>query len=44
MEKEQAQKEKDQIEKAKQAEKNSYSVYAEKDGEEVRDDESVVFT
>ena len=30
--------------KAKQAEKNPYSVFAEKDGEEVMDDESVVFT
>ena len=42
--KEQAQKEKELIEKAKQAEKNPYSVFAEKDGEEVMDDESVVFT
>ena len=30
--------------KAKQAEMNPYSVFAEKDGEEVMDDESVVFT
>ena len=37
----QAQKEKEQ---AKQAEKNPYSVFAEKDGEEVLDDESVFFT
>ena len=42
--KEQAQKEKEQMEKAKQAKKNPYSVFAEKDGEEVMDDESVVFT
>ena len=42
--KEQAQKEKELTEKAKQAEKNPYSVFAEKDGEEVMDDESVVFT
>ena len=42
--KEQAQKEKEQMEKAKQAEMNPYSVFAEKDGEEVMDDESVVFT
>ena len=35
---------KEQTEKAKQAEKNPYSVFAEKDGEEVMDDESVVFT
>ena len=42
--KEQAQKEKEQTEKAKQAEKNQYSVFAVKDGEEVTDDESVVFT
>ena len=33
-----------QTEKATQAEKNPYSVFAEKDGEEVMDDESVVFT
>ena len=32
------------MEKAKQAEMNPYSVFAEKDGEEVMDDESVVFT
>ena len=37
-------KKKKQKEKAKQAEKNLYSVIAEKDGEEVMDDESVVFT
>ena len=42
--KEQAQKEKEQMEKAKQAEMNPYSVFAEKDGEDVLDDESVVFT
>ena len=35
MAKRQAQKEKEQTEKAKQAEKNPYSVFAEKDGEEV---------
>ena len=30
--------------KTKQAEKNPFSVFAEKDGEEVMDDDSVVFT
>ena len=41
----QAQKEKEQTEKAKQAEKNPYSVFAEKDDEEVcMEEESVVFT
>ena len=30
--------------KAKQAEKNPFSVFAEKDGEEVMDDDFVVFT
>ena len=43
--KEQAQKEKEQTEKAKQAEKYPYSVFAEKDDEEVCIKvESVVFT
>ena len=43
--KEQAQKEKEQTEKTKQAEKNPYSVFAEKDDEEVcMEEESVVFT
>ena len=42
--KQQAQKEKEEAQKAKQAEKNPFSVFAEKDGEEVMDDESVVFT
>ena len=42
--KEQAQKEKEAAPKPKQAEKNPCSVFAEKDGEEVMDDDSVVFT
>ena len=42
--KQQAQKEKEEAQKAKQAENNPFSVFAEKDGEEVMDDESVVFT
>ena len=42
--KEQAQKEKEQAEKEKQAEKNPYSVLAEKEEKEVMDDDSVVFT
>ena len=37
-------KKKNKKKKVKQAEKNPYSVFAEKDGEEVMDDESVVFT
>ena len=37
-------KKKNKWKKAKQAEKNPYSVFAEKDGEEVMDDESVFFT
>ena len=42
--KQQAQKEKEETQKAKQAEKNPFSVFAAKDGEEVMDDDSVVFT
>ena len=42
--KEQAQKEKKAAQKAKQAEKNPLSVFAEKDVEEVMDDDSVVIT
>ena len=35
---------KGEAQKAKQAEKNPFSVFAEKDGQEVMEDESVVFT
>ena len=42
--KEQAQKENEQAQKAKQAEKNPYSVFAEKDEEEVMDADPVIFT
>ena len=42
--KEQAQKEKEAAQKAKQAENNPFSVIADKDEEEVMDDDSVVFT
>ena len=42
--KQQAQKEEDETQKAKQAEKNPFSVFAEKNGEEVMDNNSVVFT
>ena len=34
----------EETQKAKQAEKNPFSVFAEKDGEEVIDDDSVGFT
>ena len=37
-------KKKETAQKAKQAEKNPFSVFTEKDGEEVMDDDSVVFT
>ena len=42
--KQQAQKEMEEAQKTKRAEKNPFSVFAEKNGEEVMDDESVVFT
>ena len=42
--KEQAKKKRSSTKKTKQAEKNPFSVFAEKDGEEVMDDDSVVFT
>ena len=42
--KEQAQKEKEAVQKAQKAEKNPFSVIADKDEEEVMDHDSVVFT